>query len=321
MNTANETTVALQGNSKTEEISHRDPGRAVWPTQTFKFVMFVIVLVACFWGQLRHLWQDASNSFYYSYITMVPYLVVGLIYLDRMDYPQRASRGVTGMSACAVAGVALLFLDWRGNQNGIIGVQITNQVLTTAAFVLFLAGAAFLFFGNAFMRKAACPTALLAFMVPPPPIVLAPALKFMQVTSAQVAQFFLWLFRTPVTKHGTILTLPNIDLAITPACSGFHAGVIMFILILVAGHMLLRSGWSRLWLAAVVVPIAIVRNGFRIFVLSELCVHYGAKEIDSPLHSKGGPLFFALFLIPMIVLLIIFKRKERLPDAQTFTNT
>jgi exosortase/archaeosortase family protein len=79
---------------------------------------------------------------------------------------------------------------------------------------------------------------------------------------------------------------------------------------LLAGNMFLKSNGSRLVLALFVVPLAIMRNGFRIFVIGELCVHVGPQMIDSPIHHHGGPIFFALSLVPFFALLLYLRKKE-----------
>ncbi len=56
--------------------------------------------------------------------------------------------------------------------------------------------------------------------------------------------------------------------------------------------------------------LGIVRNAFRIFVLSELCVHVNPNFIDSPLHHRGGPIFFALSLVPFFLLVWIVKKLD-----------
>jgi hypothetical protein len=52
-------------------------------------------------------------------------------------------------------------------------------------------------------------------------------------------------------------------------------------------------------LVAFVMPLAIVRKGFRILVIGLLCVHIGPHMKDSFIHHRGGPIFFALSLIPL----------------------
>ena len=60
-----------------------------------------------------------------------------------------------------------------------------------------------------------------------------------------------------------------------------------------------------------VLPLALLRNGFRVFTIGELCVHYGMRMIDSPIHRKGGPVFFVLSLVPFFLLLVWLRRGDR----------
>jgi exosortase/archaeosortase family protein len=62
---------------------------------------------------------------------------------------------------------------------------------------------------------------------------------------------------------------------------------------------------------AFVIPLAIVRNAFRILVIGLLCVHVGPQMIDSIIHRRGGPLFFALSLGPLFLLLVWLRRQEK----------
>jgi len=115
----------------------------------------------------------------------------------------------------------------------------------------------------------------------------------------------------PVWQEGLTFRLPGISLQVAPECSGIHSTVVLFITSVVAGHFFLRSPWKRVVLCLAVIPLALVRNGFRVFVLGELCAHIGPQMIDSPVHRHGGPLFFALSLVPFFVLLYLLRRSER----------
>jgi exosortase/archaeosortase family protein len=59
------------------------------------------------------------------------------------------------------------------------------------------------------------------------------------------------------------------------------------------------------------IPLGLLRNGFRVFTIGELCVHLGPQMIDSPIHHRGGPIFFALSLIPLFILLVVLQKYER----------
>jgi len=63
-------------------------------------------------------------------------------------------------------------------------------------------------------------------------------------------------------------------------------------------------------LIVAVIPLGILRNGFRIMVIGWLCVRFGPGMINTPIHHQGGPLFFALSLIPFGVLLWLLRRRE-----------
>jgi hypothetical protein len=72
---------------------------------------------------------------------------------------------------------------------------------------------------------------------------------------------------------------------------------------------------------AFVIPLGILRNGFRVFVIGMLCVHVGPRMIDSVIHHRGGPLFFALSLVPLFLLLWWLRRGERRVEATTTAAT
>jgi exosortase/archaeosortase family protein len=53
-----------------------------------------------------------------------------------------------------------------------------------------------------------------------------------------------------------------------------------------------------------------LRNGFRIMMIGLLCVNVGPEMIHSLIHRRGGPLFFALSLIPFLLALWWLRRGE-----------
>jgi hypothetical protein len=58
------------------------------------------------------------------------------------------------------------------------------------------------------------------------------------------------------------------------------------------------------------VPLGILRNSLRIFVIGWLCVTYGPDMINSWIHRHGGPLFFAASLIPLFAMAWWLRRSE-----------
>jgi exosortase C (VPDSG-CTERM-specific) len=164
--------------------------------------------------------------------------------------------------------------------------------------------------GQATLRALAFPLAFLLFMVPLPVFFTDWIEGMLQRCSANAAVAFFKAVGTPVFSTGLEMQLPDINLEVAPQCSGIHSSLALLITSLVAGYFFLRSPWSRIALAAAVLPLAILRNGFRIFTLGELCVHYGPQMIDTSIHHKGGPIFFCLSMVPFLFFLFYLIRRD-----------
>jgi exosortase/archaeosortase family protein len=74
--------------------------------------------------------------------------------------------------------------------------------------------------------------------------------------------------------------------------------------------MFLRTTWRRVLLVLAVIPLGLLRNAVRILVISLLCVHIGPHMINSVIHRRGGPFFFAVSLVPLFAMLWLFRRQE-----------
>jgi exosortase/archaeosortase family protein len=79
---------------------------------------------------------------------------------------------------------------------------------------------------------------------------------------------------------------------------------------MLASHLFLRRPWNKLILVAVVIPLGVIRNGFRVLVISLLTIHVNPEIIHGPLHHKGGPIFFVLSLGVLLGLLAFLRWSE-----------
>src|SRR5262249_31824199 len=118
-----------------------------------------------------------------------------------------------------------------------------------------------------------------------------------------------WLFHVagvPVLRQGLVFTANGASVEVTGDCSGINAFLDLLICSILAGHLYLRSPWKKFFLVAIVLPLAILKNGLRIFVLTSLAGYVDPDVLDGPLHRYGGiPLFFlallAMFLIVQLL--------------------
>ena len=257
----------------------------------------------------------AAGSDLHSHILLVPFTAAYLLYNQRGSLPTPGSRSTGGMALLGGIGLVALAvgIGWRG------GMSVNDHLaLMALAFVSLVASGGFLFLGSRWMAAAAFPFAFLIFMVPLPDAAVVWLERASAMASAEAAAMYFGVAGTPLVRDGTIFELPGITLAVARECSGIRSSWVLFITSTLAAHLFLKSPWRKLVLVAFVIPLGILRNGFRVFVIGLLCVHVGPHMIDSIIHHRGGPIFFALSLVPLFLLLWWLRRREI--DAKASTS-
>jgi exosortase C (VPDSG-CTERM-specific) len=264
-------------------------------------LMFLPILAA--WA------AHAAASQLHSYVILIPFVSGYLLSVQRDRLPKRHSISLRPAVFAGVAGLAVLAIAypskaiWSLSENDYLALMILS-------FLCLLMAGGFFFLGRNWMAAAAFPVAFLCFMIPLPDRMVEALETASQLGSAETAGLFFGLSGTPFLRDGTFFQLPNIALQVAQECSGIRSSWILFITSLVASHLFLRSPWRRAVLVAFVVPLGLLRNGLRVCVIGLLCVHIGPEMIESPIHRRGGPLFFALSLIPLFLLLWWLRRGE-----------
>jgi exosortase C (VPDSG-CTERM-specific) len=240
---------------------------------------------------------------------LIPFLSAYLLFVRRDELPRKYVSSFGWAVFFAMAGLGA-FLGVKGAFHMTLSAS-DSQSLTALASISLVTAAGFLFFGRKWMATAAFPFAFLVFMIPLPDGVAHLLETASKLASAEAAALFFSLTGTPVLRDGTIFQLPGIVIEVAQECSGIRSSWVLFITSILASYLFLQSPWRRVLLVAFVIPLGIVRNGFRILVIGLLCVHIGPQMIDSVIHRQGGPLFFALSLIPLFFLLWWLRRGER----------
>jgi exosortase len=154
------------------------------------------------------------------------------------------------------------------------------------------------------------PLFFLAFMIPLPETAVDFLENASKEASAGVSNWLFLITGTPFLRTGTLFELPGITITVAKECSGIRSSLVLVITSLLAANMFLRTTWRRALLVAAVIPLGLLRNGVRILVISLLCVHIGPEMINSVIHRRGGPVFFALSLVPLFAMLWLFRRQE-----------
>ena len=274
------------------------------------FSIFGILLVAVFSKSLFSLMSYVAGQELHSHILLIPFVSAYLIYIRRSSLPTDYTFSPGWAMIPFVVGVIALA---GARVSGVFGQPLSqNDYLTLIAlsFVCFLAAGGFFFLGRKWMAAVTFPFAFLLFMVPLPDRAIDFLETASKLASAEAANMFFNLTGTPTLRNGTFFELPNITLQVAQECSGIRSSWVLFITSLLAANLFLRTPWRRAALVAAVIPLGILRNGFRILVIGLLCVNFGPEMINSVIHRRGGPLFFVLSLIPLFLLLWGLRRAE-----------
>jgi exosortase C (VPDSG-CTERM-specific) len=274
-------------------------------------IAVTVVLTVCFGRPLYDLAWYSLHSELHSYIPLIPFISLYLIWSKRRSLttasePARrfAALPLLGGLATLAAYFCAISAGWRPSTEDYLA-------LMTLSFLLSFVAGSFVFLGRETLRTIAFPLGVLIFIIPFPGFLQGWIECFLQQSSAQAADMLFWMSATPIFRQGPILELPGFSLQVAPECSGIHSTLVLFITSLLAGHLFLRSAWHRALLTLSVIPLAILRNGLRIFTIGQLCVRVSPDMINSYIHRHGGPIFFALSLIPFFLLLFILRTSER----------
>ena len=270
----------------------------------------IALLILLFINPLFSLAIHAARSELHSYILLVPFVFAYLIYIRRTRLPAQYNSSPGLAVIPLVAGSAALAAGWSLRSSAWPLSHNDYLALMALSFVCFVAAGGFLFLGGKWMKAAAFPMAFLIFMIPMPDAMADVLETASMLASTEAANLLFNVTGTPVLREGTIFQLPSITIRVAQECSGIRSSWVLVITSLVAGNLFLKDRWRRAVLVCFVVPLGIVRNGFRVWLIGMLCVHIGPNMIHSIVHRRGGPIFFVLSLIPLFVLLWWLRRGE-----------
>ncbi len=278
--------------------------------QIKKFIWFVVVLLACFSKPLFDLARLGFANDLYSHVFLIPAVSIYLVWIDRAKLPTNFRRSpgliITLFSMAillmTVYGTMVLN-DWQLTSTDRLSLFISTFLLCLSSGVVWC-------FGTAVTRAIVFPLCFLIFMVPMPAAMAHGILTFLQHGSAEISYWMLKLTGMTIFRDGTVFRMPGVAIRVAEECSGIRSSLVLFISSVVAAHLLLQRGGSKIVLVLAVIPLGIFRNALRIFVLATLAVYVDRDILDSALHHKGGPVFFLVSLVPFFLLIWFLRKRE-----------
>jgi exosortase len=277
-------------------------------TRSVLFTAYCLGLVAVNFEHFQELLKYSRENVFASHILYVPFISLALIYRRRETiFSAARSFGRAGLSVMMV-GLGFLLLG------GLYTAAVAqHNALTLMSFVIVLLwiGGFLLFYGREAFRAAFFPLLFLGFMIPMPSFLLDRAILFLKAGSVETVAGLFTLTGTSYSREGFSFVLPSLVIEVADECSGIRSSIALLITSALAGHLFLETGWCKLLLAAVALPISIFKNGIRIVTLSLLAIHEDPEIFASRLHHEGGVLFFVLALGFLIAILMLLRKSER----------
>src|SRR5436305_13359956 len=268
--------------------------------------LYLVILFGAFALPLSAFVTYARHSDVHSYVLLIPFVTAYLIYIRRKQLSRELSSAWGYALLLAAIGTGALFASLHFTKLG----QNDYMTLIAVSFVCFVIAGAFLFLGSKWARSAMFPLFFLAFMIPLPEVAVDSLENASKEASAEVANWLFVISGTPFLRNGTLFQLPGITITVAKECSGIRSSLVLVITSLLAANMFLHTTWRRALLVSAVIPLGLWRLGFRLLVILLLCVHIGPDMINSVIHRRGGPVFFALSLVPLFAMLWLFRRQE-----------
>jgi len=275
------------------------------------FLLLIVVSLALWWRSLEGTLQLALGNDAYTYILLILPLSCALIYVDR-ERLSLASKPCVGIGSVILVGALLIaaFSKWGSGLASDIRLSLSMLGLVT-----WWSGALITCFGARRVRSFLFPFGLLVLIVPLPDSAVNWTTEWLQLQSATTSRIMFRLAGVPVTQDGIMVSIPGLDVEVARECSSIRSSLLLVITTMVLGHLLLRSWWRKSLLVATAIPLSFVKNGFRIFVISELGTRVDPGFLDGRLHHQGGIVFLCTALGVVALLLWVLRRTEA-PNPQ-----
>lgn len=274
-----------------------------------EFVSLCVLSVILWWHPLVSTLGLALRKDEYTHILLILPISAALIYLEwRSGKAQPKPNFRSGSVLLLLAVLAGLVGSrwWRS-----VGLPPDIQLsLSMLALVTWWIGSVVSCFGSRVFRMCVFPLCFLLWLVPFPESALNGIVSFLQQGSASASHLLFAAAGVPVTQDGVVLSIPGLTIEVARNCSSLRSSMLLWVTTMVLAQLLLRSTWRKAFVIAIAIPLAIMKNGLRIFVIAILSTRVDRGFMTGKLHLEGGVVFFMISLVVVFALLWILRRGE-----------
>ncbi len=192
-------------------------------------------------------------------------------------------------------GLILLFI---GASMQLFSSLFRVYFISAISFVVLLFGIVYFLFGKKMIREIWFPIVFLFLMIPLPLLVISEVTLKMKFFVSEIATFLLNSMGLKSMREGSYIYTPHAVCLVGDPCSGLRSFLAFLCLGFVFAYGTKLERWKKVVLIAAGLPLAIITNVIRVFLMALLGDVYGMELAAShTVHDGAGILtfIFALF--------------------------
>jgi len=291
-----------------------------------KIATIVVAILAIFHQDLTIIANDALQSEVMSYVLIIPFLFIYLIYrkrkmlnqviyLENKDQPKKIKHLSTIMGILLFTIAILLY--WHGSYT------FTPLEYHMFALPIFTAGLTLLLFNPQTLRQLAFPIAFLLLLMPPPSEIIYTFGSTLSLISSEVSYKIISAFGIPstlISEYGNPIiqiTTPSqttISFAIDIACSGIYSLIGFLVFAVFVTYIIRDKPWKKLALFLTGLSLIYILNITRITIILMIGYYLSEETALQLFHLLGG---WFLILIGTFLLLLF---AEKIFHTQIFAK-
>lgn len=184
-----------------------------------------------------------------------------------------------------------------GGAGMVLGTAANEYFTLRLSLVLMVSGLAQVYLGALNFRKVWFAFFFLLFMIPIPAVIYNSMTLPLQLLASKISISLLQVIGVPSSRSGNIINLPGCSLEVADACSGLRSLVSLLAVAALWGHLSLPKGIKQVVLLVGAVPIAILVNTARVFVVAVGVYAVSTDFAEGFLHELAGMMVFVGALV------------------------